>query len=192
MMARPAVVCTWNGKLVGKTVLTNGLKGLDQQTVAIHISAADLDKVLGEDAKKGAIRLELELIDEAQPLKTACSASYVNITRAESFYTRRMVVEEGTGAWCGWCVKGIVGLRYMNATYPDQFIGIAVHNGDMYTVNNYNLAGEIFRRLSQLPRQPQRQGLHPRGRQPGAPPEGDGREGRVRHPVHGTVGRRHH
>ena len=27
MMARPAVVCTWNGKLVGKTVLTNGLKG---------------------------------------------------------------------------------------------------------------------------------------------------------------------
>ena len=137
MMARPAVVCTWNGKLVGKTVLTNGLKGLDQQTVAIHISAADLDKVLGEDAKKGAIRLELELIDEAQPLKTACSASYVNITRAESFYTRRMVVEEGTGAWCGWCVKGIVGLRYMNATYPDQFIGIAVHNGDMYTVNNY-------------------------------------------------------
>ena len=25
----------------------------------------------------------------------------------------------------------------MNATYPDQFIGIAVHNGDMYTVNNY-------------------------------------------------------
>lgn len=65
MMARPAVVCTWNGKLVGKTVLTNGLKGLDQQTVAIHISAADLDKVLGEDAKKGAIRLELELIDEA-------------------------------------------------------------------------------------------------------------------------------
>lgn len=137
MMACPAVVCTWNGKLVGKTVLTNGLKGLDQQTVAIHISAADLDKVLGEDAKKGAIRLELELIDEAQPLKTACSASYVNITRAESFYTRRMVVEEGTGAWCGWCVKGIVGLRYMNATYPDQFIGIAVHNGDMYTVNNY-------------------------------------------------------
>lgn len=137
MMARPAVVCTWNGKLVGKTVLTEGLKGLDQQTVAIHISAADLDKVLGEDAKKGAIRLELELIDEAQPLKTACSASYVNITRAESFYTRRMVVEEGTGAWCGWCVKGIVGLRYMNATYPDQFIGIAVHNGDMYTVNNY-------------------------------------------------------
>ena len=82
MMARPAVVCTWNGKLVGKTVLTNGLKGLDQQTVAIHISAADLDKVLGEDAKMGAIRLELELIDEAQPLKTACSASYVNITRA--------------------------------------------------------------------------------------------------------------
>ena len=70
MMARPAVVCTWNGKLVGKTVLTNGLKGQDQQTVAIHISAADLDKVLGEDAKKGAIRLELIQDVNGEPTAT--------------------------------------------------------------------------------------------------------------------------
>ena len=70
MMARPAVVCTWNGKLVGKTVLSNGLKGLDQQTVAIHISAADLDKVLGEDAKKGAIRLELIQDVNGEPTAT--------------------------------------------------------------------------------------------------------------------------
>ena len=41
MMARPAVVCTWNGKLVGKTVLTNGLKGLDQQTVACLLYTSD-------------------------------------------------------------------------------------------------------------------------------------------------------
>lgn len=55
----------------------------------------------------------------------------------EVFY-RTMVVEEGTGAWCGWCVYGIVGLREMKAKYGDRFIGIAVHDGDQYVVGNYH------------------------------------------------------
>lgn len=55
----------------------------------------------------------------------------------ELFY-RTMVVEEGTGAWCGWCVYGIVGLREMKAKYGDRFIGIAVHDGDQYVVGNYH------------------------------------------------------
>lgn len=54
----------------------------------------------------------------------------------ELFY-RTMVVEEGTGAWCGWCVYGIVGLREMKRLYPDTFIGIAVHNGDSYALSDY-------------------------------------------------------
>lgn len=45
-------------------------------------------------------------------------------------YPRRTVVEEGTGTWCPWCVSGIVGMEYMARTYPDNFIGIAVHSGD--------------------------------------------------------------
>lgn len=55
----------------------------------------------------------------------------------ELFY-RTMLVEEGTGAWCGWCVYGIVGLREMKAKYGDRFIGIAVHDGDQYVVGNYH------------------------------------------------------
>lgn len=55
----------------------------------------------------------------------------------ELFY-RTMLVEEGTGAWCGWCVYGIVGLREMKKLYGDRFIGIAVHDGDQYVVGNYH------------------------------------------------------
>lgn len=51
---------------------------------------------------------------------------------------RAMVVEEGTGAWCGWCVRGIVGLKEMREKYPDRFIGIGVHNGDDYVVSSYD------------------------------------------------------
>jgi len=52
--------------------------------------------------------------------------------------TKKVVFEEGTGTWCGWCPRGAVAMDYMQATYPDQFIGIAVHNGDPMTVTEYD------------------------------------------------------
>jgi len=56
----------------------------------------------------------------------------------ETKLNRKIVVEEGTGTWCGWCPRGAVGLEAMAAKYPDNFIGIAVHNGDPMTVAEYN------------------------------------------------------
>ena len=45
-------------------------------------------------------------------------------------YPRRVVCEEGTGTWCGWCVRGLVILDSIKRNYSDRIIGIAVHNGD--------------------------------------------------------------
>lgn len=50
---------------------------------------------------------------------------------------RMMVVEEWTGTWCGWCPRGIVGMAYMRDNYPDDFIGIAVHDGDRMVTSSY-------------------------------------------------------
>ncbi|HIA35247.1 MAG TPA: T9SS type A sorting domain-containing protein [Flavobacteriales bacterium] len=48
--------------------------------------------------------------------------------------TGKLVIgEEGTGTWCGWCPRGAVGLRDMDARYHGLFQGIAVHNGDIMT-----------------------------------------------------------
>jgi hypothetical protein len=51
--------------------------------------------------------------------------------------TKRVVFEEGTGIWCGFCVRGAVAMEYMDLNHPD-FIGIAVHNGDPMTVTAYD------------------------------------------------------
>jgi len=53
--------------------------------------------------------------------------------------TRHVVVEEGTGTWCGWCPRGAVAMETVNgdASRPN-FIGIAVHNGDPMTVTAYD------------------------------------------------------
>lgn len=54
-------------------------------------------------------------------------------------YPRNVVVEEWTGTWCQFCVRGIVTLREMKASYPDSFIGIAIHNGDDMAYDDYLL-----------------------------------------------------
>jgi hypothetical protein len=51
---------------------------------------------------------------------------------------KKVVVEEGTGTWCGWCPRGTIFMDQMYADYGDYFIPIAVHNGDPMTVTEYD------------------------------------------------------
>jgi hypothetical protein len=44
--------------------------------------------------------------------------------------SKKVFCEEATGTWCGWCVRGICFMDYMAETYPNTWIGAAVHNGD--------------------------------------------------------------
>lgn len=46
-----------------------------------------------------------------------------------SAYRRRIVAEEITGTWCGFCIRGIVAMEGMHESFGDSFLGIAVHNG---------------------------------------------------------------
>lgn len=47
----------------------------------------------------------------------------------------RPLVEEYTGLWCGWCVRGYVALETMKEHYPEQFIGLAYHDGDPMAID---------------------------------------------------------
>ncbi len=51
-----------------------------------------------------------------------------------------VLVEEGTGTWCPWCTRGTTFLDEMSARFPDNFAGIAVHNGDPMTLAEYDSA----------------------------------------------------
>ena len=61
-----------------------------------------------------------------------------NITGISFIPVKRVVTEEATGTWCGWCPRGTVGLEYMAATYPESHIGIAVHNNDPMAFAEYD------------------------------------------------------
>lgn len=47
---------------------------------------------------------------------------------------KRVLVEEGTGAWCGFCPRGATTLINTIEKYPGKVIGVAVHNGDAMSV----------------------------------------------------------
>lgn len=77
---------------------------------------------------------------DGDPSNNAGSAMHNTLSQQTD---KAVVIEEGTGTWCGWCPRGAVAMDYMTSTYPTDFIGIAVHNGDPMTVTEYDNGADI-------------------------------------------------
>lgn len=85
------------------------------------------------------------VINKVNGQPNACSE---NISAQGTLFTlaaesKRMIVEEEfTATGCGYCPRGITGLRLMKERYPDSFIGIAAHTNmtktDPMKVSVYN------------------------------------------------------
>ena len=67
---------------------------------------------------------------------TANNSLTTNASALTSVPKKVNVGEEKTGAWCGWCPRGAVGLANMES--ENDFIGIAVHNRDPMVVAAYD------------------------------------------------------
>ena len=50
-----------------------------------------------------------------------------SVQAQDNGYTRKVVVEELTGTACGWCPRGLVGMKMLREQFGDRFIGIAIH-----------------------------------------------------------------
>jgi hypothetical protein len=51
---------------------------------------------------------------------------------------KAVFIEEATGTWCQWCPRGTVMMHHMEEYYPNNFVGVAVHNSDPMTVDYYD------------------------------------------------------
>ncbi len=52
--------------------------------------------------------------------------------------TKRVLIEEGTGTWCGWCPRGAVYTEQIDTVHPGTAIVVAVHNADPMTNAAYD------------------------------------------------------
>jgi len=51
---------------------------------------------------------------------------------------KRVLIEEGTGMWCGNCPYGEVALGYLEESMPDNIAVISVHQGDTFEYTQYD------------------------------------------------------
>ena len=50
--------------------------------------------------------------------------------------TNRVLIEEYTGLWCGWCPRGYVAMEIIAKEYRDKAVPVCFHNGDEMTVTS--------------------------------------------------------
>ncbi len=67
---------------------------------------------------------------DAAPTKTGT----VNIM--DFVPVHRVLVEEYTGTWCGWCTRGLVAMELLGKNFGDNFIGVAYHNEDPMAITS--------------------------------------------------------
>ena len=66
--------------------------------------------------------------------KSEFEGSYMSY---EGLADHTVVIEEGTGTWCGYCPAGIVLLEHIQKNYGDMAALIAIHNGDRMAISAY-------------------------------------------------------
>jgi len=125
-----------NGSNTVNNVTVNWNDGSDHSaTIPTTIGVGETVTIDHPTAVQYATVVEKTLAITITQVNGSADANPSNNTSANNFNTisqasvKSVLFEEGTGTWCGWCPRGAVAMNYMTTTYPNQFIGVAVHNG---------------------------------------------------------------
>lgn len=94
------------------------------------------------------IDLEITKYNDVDDENAENNKNTANVICMSKSSPRVTVMEEGTGAWCGWCPRGAVGMEKLEELYGDKFIGIAVHAGDDMEIAEY---GDVVSMFSGFP-----------------------------------------
>jgi thiol-disulfide isomerase/thioredoxin len=84
----------------------------------------------------------VEIADDVDASNDSLSAFVQGV---EFMPVKRILFEEGTGTWCGWCPRGTVAMDEFAEEHPGAAAQVAVHNGDPMTVSSYdNFIGNMI------------------------------------------------
>lgn len=123
-------------ELIGE-IINNSDKEISEYTVKYRLgNGVTGEEVMTRPIKAGAtrsfrLRTDYEISKNetlAYEISVVCGKDASSDSGKVSAYCRRVVAEEVTGVWCGYCVRGIVAMSRMKKDFPDSFLGIAVHN----------------------------------------------------------------
>lgn len=74
--------------------------------------------------------------DPSRP--TTAIAINIHVQNEPVYTGKRVLLEEFTGTWCGWCPYGVDSIHAILARYPDEVVVASYHNGDAMTLLTSN------------------------------------------------------
>lgn len=81
------------------------------------------------------VKMWVELTGDANPLNDSGDTKVVSIPFTPK---KKILAEEGTGTWCGWCPRGHVYMDSVYKVHKNDFSLVAVHNNDPMEVSAYD------------------------------------------------------
>jgi len=102
------------------------------------------DKIVASGTEDIILKVWLSHPNGEQDEKSRNDTLYKTIQLINEFPERMIVLEEFTGAWCGWCPRGPITYRdVIHPTYPNVILA-ALHNGDDMVTSEGNKVVSAF------------------------------------------------
>lgn len=125
---------SFQGKVLQKKnyILPEPLKRMEGTTVEVDVPPHN--QISETELQVEITKVNSKANSASTPYATMPRVTVTQVAR------RRVVVEEYTAMWCGYCPRGIALMENLAHNYPDDFIGIAIHTGgsaDPLTCNDY-------------------------------------------------------
>ncbi len=150
---------TKNVEVLFQNVCKNALSSYSYTYTQNGVTSAEQTVDLAANTTETIVKLPVQIEGAAAPGKydftlnitkvnygeNAAAVSSIkskNETMAKDFKPV-VLMEENTGTGCGWCPRGMQGMKNAAEKFGDQFVGVAIHqfsaSDPMYTINYANL-----------------------------------------------------
>lgn len=95
-------------------------------------------------AEIGTVPMEVKITKvNGEANEAAANTANGTLNTISRIFKQNVVVEEFTGTGCGYCPRGLAGMEMMAEKYPDNFIGVGIHqynpSDPMYNSNYASL-----------------------------------------------------
>ena len=80
----------------------------------------------------------------------SCEEEVLEIGPVPDSFTKKVLIEEFTGAWCGYCPDGAHRLEKIIDSNDGNVIGVSLHNGDQMAVGHTDYLGSIYQNIKKI------------------------------------------
>lgn len=109
-----------------------GSQSFDTCLLPNHEGTYLIDLPTGIGGRNHKVVLEVsEINGKSDEIKANSSDTTAFALPPTTRFPRRVVMEEITATWCGWCPRYIAAIKRFSTQYPDNFIAISIHENDM-------------------------------------------------------------